>query len=133
MALKITIAAAALLVGGTLYAQHQTPGPHTPQAHEGGLAMKVEVDNDSVQVVRIHLDPHQKVPVHDVTPRVVIWMTDAHLRATSPDGSSRDEHGKAGQVDWVPAQRHAAENLDDHAVEFIAVIPKAHNNSAHPK
>jgi quercetin dioxygenase-like cupin family protein len=133
MPLKISIVAAALFFGATLYAQHRTTGSQTPRAHGNGPAMKVELDNDAVQVVRIHLDPHQKVPVHDVTPRVVIWITDAHLRATSPDGSSREERGKPGEVTWAPAQRHAAENLDDHAVEFIAVIPKAHGNSAHPK
>src|SRR5262245_35536719 len=123
MFLKISSAMAALIFGIPLCTEWII-GSQTSPAHGTGLAMKVEVDNDSVQVIRIHLDPHQKVPVHDVTPRVVVWITDAHLRATSPDGSSREEHGTPGQVDWVPAQRHAAENLDDHAVEFIAVIPK---------
>jgi quercetin dioxygenase-like cupin family protein len=95
---------------------------HDPQA--SGLQATVAIDNDTVQVVRIHLNPHEKVPTHDVTPRVVVWLTHAHLRATLADGGTREERATPGQVDWVPAQRHAAENLDDHPVEFVAVIPK---------
>lgn len=111
-----------LFVSAIAYAQ-SLADPH----HDGdtvGPRMRTELDNDAVQVVRIRMAPHEKVPMHDVTPRVVVWLTDAHLRATLEDGSVRDEHGTAGQVVWVPAQRHAAENLDDHTVEFVAVIPK---------
>ena len=98
--------------------------PQLAQAQQHNRAMRLEIDNDSVEVIRVHLDAHQRLPMHDVTPRVVVWLTDAHLRATLPDGTTREERARRGQVDWVPAQRHAAENLDDHAVDFVAVIPK---------
>jgi len=119
---RLSVLVAASVFAATAYAQHS----HSASASAGqGPTMKTEIDNDTVQVVRIHIDPRQKIPTHDVTPRVVVWLTDAHLRATLPDGSSRDERATAGEIEWVPRGRHAAENLDDHPVEFVAVIPKA--------
>src|SRR6266496_3588921 len=120
---RFSILALTLLMVGTANAQRSAH--RTQQHHSQATApeMAIALDNEAVQVVRVHLDAHQKIPMHDLTPRVVIWLTDAHLRATRPDGSVHDERGTPGQVDWVPAQRHAAENLDDHPVEFVAVIP----------
>jgi quercetin dioxygenase-like cupin family protein len=62
--------------------------------------------------------------MHDLTPRVVVWLTDAHLRDTLATGESREENAKAGDVEWVPAQRHEGDNLSDDPIEFIAIVPK---------
>jgi quercetin dioxygenase-like cupin family protein len=78
------------------------------------------LENDTVQVLRIRLAPHQKIPAHDVTPRVVVYLTDEHFRF---DTGVEETH-KAGDVVWLPQQRHGGENLSDQPVEFIAVIPK---------
>jgi quercetin dioxygenase-like cupin family protein len=83
-----------------------------------------EIDNDAVQVVRIHMSSHQKIPMHTVTPRVVVFLTDAHLRLTFPDGSVKEERWRRGQTGWLDQQSHAGENLGDQPIEFIAVIPK---------
>jgi hypothetical protein len=126
---KLPFLLANIFIAGTAYAQNAAHGVPHPDTHGSGPQATTALDNEAVQVLRIHLDAHEKIPMHDVTPRVVVWLTDAHLRATLPDGRTRDERGTAGQVDWVPAQRHAAENLDDHVVEFVAVIPKAGNGA----
>jgi quercetin dioxygenase-like cupin family protein len=78
------------------------------------------LENDTVQVLRIRLEPHQKIPAHDVTPRVVVFLTDEHFRF---DTGVEETH-KAGDVVWLPQQRHGGENLGDQPVEFIAIIPK---------
>ncbi len=91
----------------------------------GPSQIKVEVENDSVVVLRIRMRPHEKTPMHDVTPRLVIWLTDVHLRDTHPDGQSTELRRSAGSTEWVPAQRHAGENLSDQAIEFLAVVPKS--------
>jgi quercetin dioxygenase-like cupin family protein len=78
-----------------------------------------------VTVIRLRLAPHQKIPMHDVTPRAVVWLTDARLRLTFPDGSTKDLVQKAGDTGWLPQQRHAGENLGDAPVELVAVIPKS--------
>ncbi len=95
----------------------QTAGP-------AALGPEVENDNEQVTVIRFRMAPHQKIPMHEVTPRAVVWLTEAHLRLTFPDGSTKDLHQKAGDTGWLPLQRHAGENVGDTPIEFIAVVPK---------
>ncbi len=90
-----------------------------------GMSAHPEIDNQAVTVIRIHMALNAKVPEHDVSPRVVVWLTDARLRLTFPDGSSRVEEHKAGDVAWVEALRHTGENLTDQPIEFLAVIPRS--------
>ncbi|MDE2227806.1 MAG: hypothetical protein KGL11_02040 [Alphaproteobacteria bacterium] len=90
----------------------------------GPPGARLLLDNASVSVIRIRLAPHQKIPLHDVTPRVVIWLTAGALKDTLATGETRVERPRAGDVEWVPAQRHAGENLGDAPLEFIAVVPK---------
>jgi quercetin dioxygenase-like cupin family protein len=91
------------------------PGPANAQ---------LVLDNASVTVIHVHMAPHEKTPMHDLTARVVVWLTDAHLRDTLATGETHDENAKAGDVAWVPAQRHQGENLGDNPIEFVAIIPK---------
>ncbi len=97
---------------------------HAQTGHGRGPSMSLEFENPSVSVLRVRLAPHEKTPMHDLTPRVVVWLTDAHLKDTAADGKTREERWQAGQAIWVPAQRHAGENLSDQPVEFIAIVPK---------
>jgi quercetin dioxygenase-like cupin family protein len=133
MRLMVRLLMISLFLFGSASAQHPDS---VHQIHGRGVTgpqgqTELELDNSSVQVLRVRLSPHERIPMHDVTPRVVVWLTDAHIRATFENGTVRDERGEAGHVEWVPAQRHAAENLDDHAVEFIAIVPKAATGSPH--
>jgi hypothetical protein len=90
---------------------------------------QVELDNDAVLVLRLRMAPGERTPMHDLTDRLVIWLTDAHLRDTSGDGTVIEYRRTAGQTDWVPAQRHAGENLSGRPIEFLAVVPKASRQS----
>jgi hypothetical protein len=109
----------------------EKPGEgHGHSAHPAGPQAELQLDNDAVQVLRIHFGPREAIPMHEVaTPRLVVWLTDAHMRYAFEDGTVREERRRAGQVDWVLPQRHAGENLDDHAVEFVAIVPKPANDS----
>jgi len=49
---------------------------------KGPAHFKIEFENESILVLRIRLDPHEKTPMHQVSPRIVVWLTDAHLRDT---------------------------------------------------
>jgi quercetin dioxygenase-like cupin family protein len=90
-----------------------------------GPPMKVEFENDSVQVIRIVVPPHAKIPMHEVdTARVVILLTDEDLRITAPDGTTKEIHQKAGEANWMTPQKHAGENLSDKPLEFVVVVPK---------
>jgi hypothetical protein len=110
-------------------AQHpgaqSTPPRGAAPAQAGPTNAVVEFENESIVVVRIRLAPHEKTPMHDIaSARLVVWLTDAYLRDTHPDGRSDDIRRRAGDIDWVPIQRHAGENLAHQPLEFLAVVPK---------
>ena len=92
--------------------------------NHGPSNVKLEFENELIQVLRIRMGSHEKTPMHDITARLVVWLTDANLRITLADGSISEEHGETGGISWVPAQRHAGENLSDQPLEFLAIVPK---------
>ena len=117
--MKWTIVAAlvTLRLGGPLVCAAQTP-VHSP---EGPMHADVRLDNEHVHATHIVLGPRERTPMHDVTERVVVWLTDAHLRDSLANGTIVAVDHRAGDVSWVPAQRHAGTNLSATAVEFIAI------------
>jgi quercetin dioxygenase-like cupin family protein len=46
------------------------------------------------------------------------------LRDTHADGSTDDIRRQAGDIDWIPVERHAGENLAHEPLEFLAIVPK---------
>src|SRR5260370_41820657 len=119
------------VIANALVAMCLTVGEFVPGANsqpaptQGPAQMHPELENASMLVLRIRMAPHEKTAMHQLTPRLVIWLTDAHLRDTKPDGTVTDYRRTAGATEWVPAQRHAGENLSDTPIEFLAVLPKS--------
>jgi hypothetical protein len=135
---KLWLSAACLLLAlGSDPGRAQHSGAHSTPSHgaaipHGPANAVVEFENESIVVVRIRMAPHEKTPMHDITSaRLVVWLTEAHLRDTHPDGSANETHRRAGEVDWVEVQRHAGENLSHEPLEFLAILPKA--GAAAPK
>jgi hypothetical protein len=96
----------------------------------GPTQIQSEIDNEATSVLRVRLAPHEKTPMHDVSPRLVVWLTEAHLRDTAEDGTTTDYHRSPGTVEWISGRRHAGENLGDRPIEFLAIIVKpAHSSS----
>ena len=105
---------------------HSTPSRSAAIPQAGPANAVVEFENESMVVVRIRMAPGEKTPMHDITSaRLVVWLTDVHLRDTHPDGSTNETHRRAGEIDWVGVQRHAGENLAHEPLEFLAIVPKA--------
>jgi hypothetical protein len=118
-----SLAVIAMLMG---YPETASAGPERATIAQAGPAdVRVELDNKILTVVRIRLAPHEKTPMHDLTARLVVWLSDADLRDSFADGRSDELRRSAGTIDWVPAERHAGENLTDRPIEFLAIIPKA--------
>jgi quercetin dioxygenase-like cupin family protein len=92
-------------------------------AHGGPF--KPEFQNHQVRVARVHLEPRQQIPMHEVPPHVAVWLTDADLKISYPDGRSDVQHFHAGQTLWVAMGKHAGENISAHAVEFVVIEPLA--------
>ncbi len=82
---------------------------------------KVEFENAQVRVLRWHIGPHEKVPMHEHPAYVDISLTDQHGRFTFLDGKTREVDSKAGQTRWNGPQKHSYENLSDSASEGVQV------------
>ena len=82
---------------------------------------KVEFENAQVRVLRWHNGPHEKVPMHEHPAYVQIYLTDQHGRFTLPDGKTKEDEAKAGQIRWNEPQKHSYESLSDSATESIQV------------
>ena len=86
---------------------------------------RVEFENDRVRVVRVHFDPHYKSAMNSTPPRVVVVLTDEHVRITYPNGTSAERHLKAGTAFWSEGGQGTPENLSDRPFELLWVVPKA--------
>jgi hypothetical protein len=117
------------------WAQH--PSAHSTPSHGAAIPQAgppnavVEFENESIVVVRIRMAPHEKTLMHDIaSARLVVWLTDVYLRDTHADGITDEIRRRAGEVDWVPIQRHAGENIADEPLEFLAIVPKTSGAAA---
>jgi hypothetical protein len=106
-----------------------TAAPSSAQMPTGAPSLEfggIEFENDMIAVIRMHMAPHERTPMHDIpSPRLVIWLTDMHLKDTDPDGRVSEYKRPAGSVEWITPRRHMGENLSDHGLDFLAIIPKA--------
>ena len=83
---------------------------------------KVELDQPQARVIRAHIPGRASIPMHEHTPnRVIVFLTDAHGRATDDKGQSSEFKAKAGEVRWAGAAKHREENLSEQAFEVVVV------------
>lgn len=97
---------------------------NTVPALAGPPGSQVVLDNPQILVFRFRIEAHGSIPMHEVPPHLVVWMTDAALKVIRPDGSSEVLHFRAGDVQWVELGKHAGLNLGDAPIEFMAIEPK---------
>ncbi len=93
---------------------------------------KVNFKNAQARVLRIHYGPHEEGAMHEHPARVVVLLTDSHVRHTLPDGKMEERQGKAGDVRWVAGEKHLAENLSDRPFEATRVEVEAKPAEAQP-
>jgi len=86
---------------------------------------KVEFQNATVRVLRVHYGPHEKSVWHSHPNAVAIAVTDAHVKFNLPGGKSVEQNMTAGKAMWTPAGRHLPENLSDSDFEVILIEMKA--------
>jgi quercetin dioxygenase-like cupin family protein len=86
---------------------------------------KVEFENDQVRVLRITYAPGETSAMHEHPAGVAVFLTDHLGKFTFPDGKTEEIPGKAGQVIWAPAGKHAAQNIGDESFELILVELKS--------
>src|SRR5437870_5826909 len=100
-----------------------------PRGTDARTAVSVDAtviaENEFVQVVRMAVPGNFTTPMHDISPRAVVWLSDARYVDHFENGTAKEESRRAGDAEWVSARRHAGQNLSEKPMEFIAVIVKA--------
>jgi quercetin dioxygenase-like cupin family protein len=77
----------------------------------GAETHKVLVDNPQVRVLDVHVPPGLKIAMHSHPASVVYCVTDAQIKFTYPDGTTKVGGCKAGTAAWRNPETHAAENV----------------------
>ncbi|HSC29987.1 MAG TPA: hypothetical protein VLD67_22090 [Vicinamibacterales bacterium] len=79
-------------------------------------------ENDRVRVLHVRYGPGEKSVMHDHPALVVVAMSPTQMRMHLPDGKTEDPAPlKRGDVLFMPATRHAPENIGKAAAEAILV------------
>ncbi len=82
-------------------------------------------ENDFVEVIRVHLGPHEKTPWMEIPAHVMTCLSDQHVRLTYPHGKPVERVEKAGHTGWVERDDYGIENLGDKPAEWILVVPRS--------
>lgn len=75
------------------------------------------IDNQWVHVLRVKQGAHERSPLRETAPAVLVYLTDVHQRITGSDGTAREVFHKAGDVSYLEASVQAEENLSDKPLE----------------
>jgi quercetin dioxygenase-like cupin family protein len=82
---------------------------------------KVEFENSQVRVLRAHYGPREAGPEHEhILNRVTVYLTDANVKVTTPDGNVQIMRAARGDVRMGGAAKHKEENLSLLPFEVLA-------------
>jgi hypothetical protein len=96
--------------------------PALDPVHVDPKHYSVEFENGLVRVIRARFEAGYKTPMHEhALPRVVVFLTDFHLKVTTPDGRVTESKGAAGDVLMPGPSRHEEVNLSGGHFEVLAV------------
>ena len=81
----------------------------------------VEFENERMRVVRIKYGPGEKSVMHSHPESIAVFLTDAQVKFTFPDGRTEDINANAGTVQHMDAFTHLPENLGKTPFEVIQI------------
>lgn len=84
------------------------------------MSTTIEFENERVKVLRVKHAPRERHPQTSRNDRLVIYLTDGHVRRTE-SGKHAELSRKAGEVVWRGRSEHQVENLKDAHQEVIVV------------
>ena len=111
---------AVILAVPAAWAQSLDPLVADPQHY------RLEVENPWVRVIREHMGPNDKMPMHQhpAPGSVIVFLTDRHNRLISPDGVGQELRNRAGDLMWSAPSTHRSENLNNAAFEAVQIEPR---------
>jgi quercetin dioxygenase-like cupin family protein len=86
----------------------------------------LEVENKWVRVIREHMAPNEKMPMHQhpAPGSVIVFLTDRHNQLTSPEGVAQELRNRAGDLMWSAPSTHRSENLTNAPFEAVQIEPR---------
>jgi hypothetical protein len=83
---------------------------------------KLEIENNQVRVLRLHLEPGEKTALYEERlDRLLVPLSDARLKTAGADGSVKPATYRRGEVQWLKPGTQRDENAGDARVEAILV------------
>ena len=70
-------------------------------------------------MLRINYAAGDETPMHSHPAGVVVFLEDANVEMTLPDGTKQERPGEAGSVLWAPAETHSPKALTDISVVLV--------------
>ena len=110
----LSAVAVAALIGASA-ARAQDPVKVDPKHYT------VFLDNNEVRFLDIHYGPGEKSVMHSRPDSVVVFMTDAKMTMTGPDGKSEERAGQKGEVLFMKAGKHLPENVGPGSMDVMQV------------
>jgi len=83
------------------------------------------LQNDRVEVIRVHINPHEKTVIVEFPAHVMTCVTDQHVRLIYPHGRPAERTQKAGYAGWIERDAYGVENIGDKPVEWIMIVPNS--------
>lgn len=93
-------------------------------------SVKVEFENDQIRLLHANYAARQKIPTHSHPARIVVCVTDMHVRTTLANGETQELRCKPGDSRWSEPVTHSVENLEDAPFEVVEIELKQANSPA---
>jgi quercetin dioxygenase-like cupin family protein len=90
---------------------------------------KVLSENDQVRILKVHYGRGEKSVMHSHPDSVAVYLSNAKVKMTFPDGKTQEAEVKAGEAQFTPAATHLPENIGTKEVEMILVELKGKGGS----
>lgn len=82
---------------------------------------KVELENESVRVLKVSIGPGEKSPMHQHPAYVAVFLTGGKVRFSLPGGKTAEHEVKKGTAGFAAAESHAPENMGDTPFELFVI------------
>jgi quercetin dioxygenase-like cupin family protein len=86
-------------------------------------------ENDQVRILKVHYGMGEKSVMHSHPDSVAVYLSNAKVKMTLPDGKTQEYEVKAGDAQFTPAATHLPENIGSGEVEIILVELKGKGGS----
>jgi quercetin dioxygenase-like cupin family protein len=107
------VAAVVVLAGMPLRAQAQDPLQVAPSMY------KLVFENERVRVMQVTFKPGEKIAPHSHPDHYVYAISAGKLKITPENGTATEADIKVGDVMWIPAVKHYAENIGTTEVKLL--------------